>query len=128
MGSKQLILHWFPSLSPKPDEILPPMQLDTTLLDPENSQSFIKLDNEDMNKLHLESIMYRLAVIGSPWAQVPEPTIDAVHAAKPDINIKSASYRHQQRRHPSLTPSRPKPARTSKRYKKHDSLTTQWTE
>jgi len=128
MGSKQLIFHWFPSLNPNPEDILPPMQLDTTLLDPENNQSFIRLDNEDMNKLHLESIMYRLAVIGSPWAQVPKPATDVAEVAKPTVTTKATPGRQQRPRPPSLAPSRPRPARRSEGRRKHDSLITQWTD
>ncbi|KAF2855403.1 hypothetical protein T440DRAFT_485560 [Plenodomus tracheiphilus IPT5] len=128
MGSKQLILHWFPSLSPKPHDILPPMQLDATPLDRKNSQNFIKLDNEDINKLRLESIMYRLAVIGSPWAQIPKSPTDTTYAAEQGLSKDNTTERHERSRQPSLTPSRPKPVRKSKGRKRHDSIVTQWTE
>ncbi|KAI8940225.1 hypothetical protein NX059_003929 [Plenodomus lindquistii] len=129
MGSKQVILHWFPSLSPKPHDILPPMQLAATPLDRKNSCNFIKLDNEDINKLNLESIMYRLAVIGSPWAQIPK---DALSGAQQGTAMKNTTERLNRPQHrslaPSPIPSPPKPARKSKDQRKHDSIITHWYE
>ncbi|CBX95419.1 hypothetical protein IAQ61_004245 [Plenodomus lingam] len=120
MGSKQLILQWFPSLSPKPHEVLPPMQLDATPDNRKNSRNYISLDAEDINKLRLESLMYRLAVIGSPWAQLPKDTPSALEQG---LNTKTAIEQQERpNRRPSYTPSRPKPVRQSRGRSRQDSI------
>ncbi|KAH9879222.1 hypothetical protein J1614_002661 [Plenodomus biglobosus] len=120
MGSKQLILHWFPSLSPKSDDILPPAQLNAMPFNHTNCQIHINLDDEDMKKFRLESIMYRLAVIGSPWAQIPR---DTTSATEQGANAKNTTGHLDIPIFPSPRPSQPRPLRKSKGPERHDSTT-----
>lgn len=120
MGSKQLILQWFPSLHATTDRILSPVQLHSGCIGERSSLQCINLNEEDIKAFRLESILYCLAIIGSPWSQMQKPPKHTVGVAKQyrDRTCDTPECLRQSRV-PVSTPVRPQLARI-KTYKREN--------